>query len=135
MTLVDVGADVLRAGNDFVFVMRDFFEIFVAALISEYVVKKCLVPVSPTCSVFGIDDRLDCIRHRRIERRAHALEIWWQSYRIGSRLMGVECSPAEEIEPAITWRYIFEAERRQQFGWRNRGVDPTAKPDCLQHQD
>src|SRR6516225_7678591 len=104
MPPVDVGADVLSAGDDFVFVMRDFFEIFVAAIVSKYVVKKCFVPVSPTRSVFGIDHCLDCIRHRRIERRAHALEIWWQSYWIGSRLGGVKCSPAEEIEPAIPWR-------------------------------
>src|SRR5215472_17713357 len=111
MPLVDVGTDILRAGDDFVFVMGDFFEIFVAAIVSEYVVKKCLVPVNPTRSVFGIDNRLNCIRHRRIERRTHALEIWRQAYRIGSRFGGVKRSPAEKIEAAITRRHIFETER------------------------
>src|SRR5215472_1644016 len=120
VALVDVSADVLGAGNHFVSVMRDFFEIFVAAIAAEYAAKIRVVPVSPSCSVFRIHNRLDGIRHGLKEGRAHAFEIRWQSDRIGSHL-GVKCSPAEEIEPAITWRDIFETERRQQLGRCNGG--------------
>src|SRR5262249_14572212 len=132
VTLVDVSANVLGAGNHFVLVMRDFFEIFVTAIASEYAAKIRFVPVSPSCSVFRIHNWLDGICHGLIEGRAHAFEIGWQSDRIGSHL-GVKCSPAEEIEPAITWRDISETERRQQLGRCNGGVDPATKPHRLQH--
>src|SRR5215813_5453002 len=83
VALVDVGADVLDAGDDLVFVVGYLLEIAVAAVVFEDSLEVGGVTVGTVRAVFFIHNSLNSVGHALAIGRTHARDVWRKANGVG----------------------------------------------------